>query len=123
MKNYKYDAFISYRWVDPDQSWVRDYLYPALTTAGLKICLDVEDFAPGRDVIIEMTRAGMESRHAICIISQNYFDDNRMVTFESLMARRFDPSGKESCLIPLILQKTKLPEYLRGLIAIDWTEP
>lgn len=122
-KTYPYDVFISYRWVTPDQEWVRENLYPALVRAGLKVCLDVEDFIPGRDLILEMERAGKESQHAICVISPDYFSGNRMVGFESLMLRRADPSGKNSRLIPLILRPAKLPERIRGLIAIDWTNP
>ena len=120
---YPYDVFISYRWVTPDQEWVRNQLYPALVSAGLKVFLDVEDFLPGRDLILEMERAGKESRHAICVISPDYFSGNRMVGFESLMLRRSDPSGKESRLIPLILRPAKIPERIRGLIATDWTDP
>src|SRR5690349_10161186 len=96
-----YDVFISYRWVTPDQEWVREQLYPALVAAGLKVCLDVEDFVPGRDLIIEMERAGKESRRVICVISPEYFEDGRMVEFESLSVRRRDPAGRESLLIPL----------------------
>lgn len=118
-----YDVFISYRWVEPDQTWVRDQLFPALKNAGLAVLLDVEDFVPGRDLMLEMTRAGTESRRALCVLSPQYFNGNRMVGFESLMARRSDPFGTESRLIPLLLRPTDLPEWLRGLIPIDWTDP
>lgn len=119
----KYDVFISYRWVDPDKTWVRQQLVPALVNAGLAVCLDVNDFVPGRDLIREMTRAGTESRRAICVISPDYFDGDRMVTFESLMVRRFDPSGSESRLIPLLFRNTNIPEEFRGLIPVNWTVP
>jgi len=118
-----HDVFISYRWVDPDQTWVREQLAPALRNAGLDVLLDVDDFVPGRDVILEMTRAGHESRRVLCVLSPDYFDGNRMVAFESLMARRLDPSGGEPGLIPLVLRSSRLPEWLRGLIPIDWTDP
>jgi hypothetical protein len=121
--NFHYDVFVSYRWVTPDQEWVRNQLVPALKQAGLSVCLDVEDFVPGRDLILEMSRAGTESRQAICVLSPDYFDGNRMVGFESLMARRFDPSGGESKLIPLVIRKTEVPEFIRGLVPIDWTSP
>ena len=88
-----HDVFISYRWVDPDQTWVRDQLAPALRNSGLEVLLDVDNFVPGRDLILEMTRAGHESRRVLCVLSPDYFDGNRMVAFESLMARRQDPSG------------------------------
>lgn len=118
-----HDVFISYRWVDPDQKWVREQLAPALRNVGLAVLLDVDDFVPGRDLIMEMTRAGHESRRVLCVLSPDYFDGNRMVAFESLMARRLDPSGSELGLIPLVLRSTELPEWLRGLIPIDWTDP
>jgi tetratricopeptide (TPR) repeat protein len=120
---FSYDVFVSYRWVSPDQEWVQDSLVPSLKQAGLKVCLDVMDFIPGRDLILEMTRAGVESRQAICVISPAYFDGNRMVGFESQMLRRFDPSGQMSYLIPFIIRKTEIPEWMRGLIPIDWTNP
>ena len=88
-----HDVFISYRWVDPDQTWVREQLAPALRNAGLEVLLDVDDFVPGPDIILEMTRAGHESRCVLCVLSPDYFDGNRMVAFESLMARRHDPAG------------------------------
>lgn len=120
---YVYDVFISYRWVDPDQTWVREQLAPALRNAGLTVLLDVDDFVPGRDLLLEMTRAGHDSRRVLCVLSSDYFDGNRMVAFESLMARRLDPSGSEPRLIPLMLRSSELPEWLRGLIPIDWTNP
>jgi hypothetical protein len=116
-----YDVFISYRWVSPDQEWVRDELFPALQAAGLRPLLDVEDFVPGRDLILEMTRAGQSSRRALCVITPAYFDGNRMVGFEALIARRTDPSGLDSRLIPLLLRNAQLPEWIRGLVPVDWT--
>lgn len=117
----RYDVFISYRWVEPDMSWVREQLVPALQAAGVKVLLDVEDFVPGRNLILEMTRAGKESRRAICVISPDYCEGNRMAGFESLMAVRSDPSGSESRAIPFIFRQTELPEWMRGLIPVDWT--
>lgn len=118
-----YDAFVSYRWAEPDLSWVRHQFVPGLRTAGVNVCLDVHDFVPGRDLILEMARAGRESRRAICVLSPDYFAGNRFVHFESLMARRSDPSGSDGKLIPLILRRCDLPDWIRGLIPIDWTRP
>lgn len=118
-----YDVFISYRWVSPEQEWVRDDLFPALKGAGLTPLLDVEDFVPGRDLMLEMTRAGQSSRRLLCVITPDYFEGNRMVGFEALMARRSDPSGMDSRLVPLLVRTTQLPEWMRGLIPVDWTDP
>jgi len=116
----KYDVFISYRWVDPDMSWVREQLVPALQAAGLKTLLDVEDFVPGRDLVLEMDRAGRESRCVLCVLSPAYCAGDRMVGFESLAARRSNPTGSESRLIPLLIAPAELPEWIRGLVPIDW---
>lgn len=119
----EFDVFISYRWVSPDQQWVREELFTALQAAGLRVLLDVEDFVPGRDLILEMMRAGRSSRTVLCVISPDYFEGNRMVAFEALAARRGDPSGLESKLVPLILRKANLPDWIRGLVPLDWTDP
>jgi nucleoside phosphorylase len=123
MPSMKYDVFISYRWISPDQEWVRDQLYQHLLEAGVKVILDVEDFLPGRDLTLEMERAGNESHHVLCVISPEYFEEGRMVEFESLSARRRDPAGRNSFLIPLILRQASIPDRIRGLISIDWTNP
>jgi hypothetical protein len=116
-----YDVFVSYRWLEPDQTWVRKHFVPALRRSGLRVCLDVTDFIPGRDLIWEMTRAGKESRRAVCILSPDYFQGNRFVHFESLLLRRQDPAGMDGRLIPLVLRQCEVPEWLRGLVAVDWT--
>ena len=121
---YRYDVFISYRWVEPDQTWVRDQLKPALENAGLKVLLDIYDFVPGRDLIQEMTRGSKESRRGLCVISPDYFDmKDRPVNFESLMLRSLDFSGSSSRLIPFIIRKTEVPLYIKDLIPVDWTDP
>ncbi len=122
-RNYPYDVFISYRWVTPDQDWVQEKLYPALVQAGLKVFLDVEDFVPGRDLILEMERAGFESRRAICVITPQYFEEGRIAEFERLLIRRRDPGGRDSLLIPLVLSETDIPEHIRGLVPISWVDP
>lgn len=120
---YKYDVFISYRWIEPDQSWVRNQLEPALENAGLNVLLDVHDFVPGRAPIVEMARAGKESKHGLCVLSPDYVKGlHGWVGLESFMLRSMDPTGTESLLIPFILRRTKLPPHLE-LIAIDWTDP
>lgn len=119
--NIIYAVFISYRWVEPDMTWVRKHFRPALERAGLKVCLDVKDFVPGRNLILEMARVGRESRRAVSVVSPAYFDGNRFAQFESLMLRADDPAGMESRLIPFILRPCEIPDWLRGLISVDWT--
>lgn len=123
INNDEHDVFISYRWVSPDREWVREELVPALKAAGLRPFLDVDDFIPGRDLMLEMTRAGLSSRSVLCVLSPAYFEGNRMVSFEALNARRADPSGQQSKLIPFVLREAVLPDWIAGLVPVDWTDP
>lgn len=118
-----WDVFVSYRWVDPDCKWVRNELVPCLRNAGLRVFLDVDDFVPGRDVISEMTRAGQESKRTLSVWTPDYFAEDRAVWFESLQARRRDPQGRLSKLVPLLLRATKIPGEFFGLAMVDWTAP
>ncbi len=121
-RTYRYDVFISYRWISPDLEWVRNQLDPALRNAGLRVCLDVRDFDPGKDKILEMERGGLEARRTLCVISPEYFEEGCLVEFESLTARRRDPAGRNSLLIPLIVRETEIPERFHGLIPITWID-
>lgn len=103
--------------------WVRNQLDPALRNAGLRVCLDVRDFDAGKDKILEIERGGLESRCTLCVISPEYFEQGRLVEFESLTARRRDPAGRNSLLIPLIVRDTKIPERIEGLIPVTWVDP
>ena len=118
-----FDVFISYRWITPDQEWVRYQLYPALCNAGLRPCLDVEDFVAGRDLALEMERAGVESHRTLCVITPEYFEKGRMVEFESNLALLRDPGGRKSLCVPFIVRETELPERIRRLVPINWTNP
>jgi tetratricopeptide (TPR) repeat protein len=121
-EGHRYDVLVSYRWVSPDQEWVREELLPALRSAGLSVFLDIEDFVPGRNVLLEMTRAGQGSRKVICVLSPEYFEGGRMAYFKSLAARASDSSGADSRLIPLVYRSTTLPIWLSHLVSVDWTE-
>jgi hypothetical protein len=118
------DLFVSYRWIDPDQQWVRAELVPQLRQAGLHVLLDVDEdgFVPGRDVIGEMTRAGRECRRTLSVWTPDYFAEDRTVWFESLQARRRDPRGSHSTLLPLLLRHTEIPGEFYGLVYVDWTQ-
>ena len=120
-----WDVFVSYRWVNPDQEWVRTELVPQLRVAGLRVLLDVAEdgFVAGRDAICEMTRAGRECQRTLSVWTPDYFADDRAVWFESLQARRRDPQGRHSALVPLLLRDTEIPGEFKGLVPIDWTDP
>jgi hypothetical protein len=120
-----WDVFVSYRWVEPDMSWVREQLTPALERSGLKVCVDFKDFRPGRSPILEMDRALEQSRRTLAVLGPEYLAGNRGTLLEALRGRGHDLRGAWSSLIPLVLRPTKkrLPRWLRDLISVDWTDP
>jgi hypothetical protein len=119
-----WDVFVSYRWIEPDQTWVRTELVPALRASGLCVFLDVAEdgFVPGRDAICEMTRAGHESRRTLSVWTPDYFAEDRAVWFEALQARRRDPQGRQSALVPLLLRGAQVPGEFYGLVPVNWTD-
>jgi hypothetical protein len=118
-----HDVFVSYRWVSPEQEWVRDALAPALRAAGLKPIVDVEDFVPGRDLTLEMQRAVQTSRHTLCVVTPAFCDGERKSHLETLLTRDRDPTGAASALVPLLLKTAELPLWMRTLVPVDWREP
>lgn len=69
-----------------------------------------------------MTRAGCESRRTLCVWTPDYFASDHTVWFESLQARRRDPQGHHSFLVPLLLRQCQIPGEVYGLVLIDWTD-
>ncbi len=121
-REFQYDVFISYRWTEPDQSWVRNELYYRLVDAGLRVCMDVRDFMPGRNILAEMERATRESKHGLCIVTPDYLEDNRFVTLERNLLMADDPGGCKSRLIPVIARKAAPDPALSLIVAVDLTE-
>jgi hypothetical protein len=118
----QWHVFVSYRWVEPDMSWVRRQLVPALESAGLEVCVDYKHFPLGCDTLLAMSHALENSRYALCVLSPEYFEGNRATLFEALQARHRDLMGAAGTLIPLVLRPTSLPSWMSGLLRLDWTD-
>jgi Caspase domain/TIR domain len=84
--DYRYDAFISYRQKEPDKSWVRKTLVPALKAEGLRVCVDYECFDIGGYIVHEMERAVEQSRYTISVLTPNYLDSG-FTEFEETLAQ------------------------------------
>jgi hypothetical protein len=120
-ENYKYDVFISYRWIWPDRPWVRKRLAPALRRSGLTVWLDVsEGRLPGR-LYSETEELIRNSRRVICVISPAYVRETkkraRMVAFEFATLQEF-----RDHVIPILL-RGRLPSGIDQLRASNWSKP
>lgn len=60
---FAYDLFVSY--AEADRAWVTATLLPALTTAGLHVCLPERDFALGTPSLVNTEQAIDSSRHTL----------------------------------------------------------
>ena len=103
--NFNYDVFVSYRWVEPDQTWVRNELVPALNLHVL-VRGKADD---GRDLVISRdyisrgirTRAqdrvtvelGPKPEHEIRSALAREVEADRWTQLDAVLRRRADETG------------------------------
>jgi TIR domain len=81
----QYDVFISYRQREPDMSWVRKKLAPALSARKIRVFIDYRCFRLGAPVLKEMERGVIQSRYTLAVLSPEYLGSN-FTEVENLMA-------------------------------------
>jgi hypothetical protein len=64
---------VSYSHREPERTWVRQTLAPALQRHGLRICLDADDFTIGGYVEEEMERGVTNSRSSLVVVTEAAF--------------------------------------------------
>lgn len=118
-----YDAFVSYCDREPDRTWVRTALVPALDAAGLRICVDDRDFMIGAPLLTEMERAIVQSRRTIIVLSKGYIDD-AFDEVEYLMARTLGLEEEQHRLLPVRFDpQAPTPLGIRTVVPIDISDP
>ena len=117
---FTYDVFISYS--SKDKDWVRGDLLKRLQAAGLRVCIDYQDFRPGAPSVKEMERAVLTSRKTLLILTPAYLN-SAWTEFEALMLQTLDPANQNLRLIPLLKEKCDLPLRINYLNYIDFAQP
>jgi TIR domain len=115
-----YDAFLSYRHVEPDKTRADDLL-EALESRGFRVAIDVRDFVPNQHFLAEMERCIKESRFVLCVISPRYLDSDHCAE-EAVISKTLDMSERTRRIVPLVFERVELPVWLHGLVGIDFTE-
>ena len=115
---WSFDAFISYRQQDPDRTWVRQTLVPALDSAGLRVCIDHRCFRLGRALIPQMEQAVEESRYTLAVLSPAYLESN-FTDLERVMAQHLGLERSEARLIALLFRPCTPPLSLRACLWLD----
>jgi hypothetical protein len=116
-----YDVFLSYRQRDPDRSWVRKALRPALEAGGVRVCIDHRDFRLGAPLVLEMGRAVEQSRFTIAVLSPAYLDSN-FTELENVMAEHLGLETSETRLLVVLRQPCSPRLGLRSRLWLDMTD-
>lgn len=118
---FEFDVFISYS--SKDEEWVVKTLLPRVEQAGVKACIDIRDFKPGRFARFNMQDAVRHSRHTLFVLTENWFG-SLWTLFESVLGATKDPAGLQQRIIPLLLRKCEVPEnadFIAALTYVDFT--
>jgi hypothetical protein len=120
-----YDFFVSYRHREPDKSWVRKTLVPALEAKGLRALIDYRDFRLGAALVTEMARAVEESRFTLAVITSAYIQSN-FTELENVMAKQLGLEKSQVRLIGIIrdpnLDINQIRLDIRGSLMLDMTD-
>ena len=117
--DYAYDAFISYRHIEPDRTFALDLL-SQLEAKSLRVAIDIRDFVPNRHFLSEMERCSKESRFVLCVITPAYIASDHCLE-EAVLSKTMDMSERRQRIVPLILSPVELPVWLHGIVGIDFT--
>jgi hypothetical protein len=118
---FPYDVFISYRQREPDQSWVRTKLLPALKHEGFRVFIDFECFRLGAPVITEMERGVLQSRYTLSVLSPEYLKSN-FATVENLMADHLGLEQSRRRLLSVMRTKCDADLRMRLRLWLDMTD-
>jgi Mrp family chromosome partitioning ATPase len=119
-----YDIFISYRSNPLTTAWLNEFIpffsgfLASLLPAPPRIFYDTATVSAGEE-LLQQTMAALESARALLVIlSPAYFQSSTCLgELERFLAR-----GREAFVIPLLLQKTELPESVRNLRYFDFSD-
>ncbi len=121
----KYDFFVSYRHREPDKSWVRKKLVPALEAKALRGFIDYRDFRLGAPLVTEMARAVQESRFTLAVLTSAYIQSN-FTEVENVMAKHLGLEKSQIRLIGIIrdadldIEQVRLD--IRASLMLDMTD-
>jgi len=116
-----YDVFLSYRRQEPDRSWVRKVLRPALEAEGLRACIDHRDFRLGAPLVLEMGRAVEQSRYTLAVLSPAYLDSGA-TELENVMAEHLGLETSERRLLAVMREPCTPRLGIRTRLWLDMTD-
>jgi tetratricopeptide (TPR) repeat protein len=121
---YDYDVFISY--TTSDRDWVSSELLGPLEAAGLRVCIDYRDFAPGAAILAEIERAIQRSRKTIFVFSPAYLtsgEERGWTQLEQWVLQTVDPANRTRRFLVLLRETCDIPLWLQPFIHVDFRDP
>jgi hypothetical protein len=117
---HQYDVFVSYRQEEPDQSWTRMVLVPALDAERFNVCIDHRSFEIGVSLIESMARAVESSRFTLAVLSPRFLTSG-FTTLERTMAQYLVLEERQRRFIGLVFEECSLPLEMRSFLWLDAT--
>jgi hypothetical protein len=114
-----YDAFISYRHVEPDRANALEVVQ-SLEARGLRVAIDYRDFSPNEHFLTEIERCIRTSRFVLCLVTSSYLASDH-TSAEAIISKTLDLAERRKRLVPLLFERIELPVWLWGLSGIDCT--
>ncbi|GHO90789.1 hypothetical protein KSF_008370 [Reticulibacter mediterranei] len=119
--DFVYDIFISYRQREPDKTWVRKTLLPALEARGLHVCIDYRDFRLGAPLIKEMEQAIEHSRYTLAVLSPAYLKSN-FTDLENVLAEHLGLEQSQRRLLAVMREACRPRLGMRARLWLDMTD-
>ena len=109
------DFFISY--TGSSEPWA-EWIAWCLEAAGYAVFLQKWDFLAGTNFVLNMDKAGKESRCTLAVLSHEYLDA-RFPRAEWAAAFSSDPTGEGRRLIPIRIEDFEVNGLLKAVVYID----
>ena len=111
----KVDFFISY--TGADRQWA-EWIAWQLDKAKFSTFIQVWDFRPGSNFVLEMQKAAADSERTIAVLSEAFFKSG-FTQAEWAAAFKQDPTGEKGTLLPVRVAECDLTGLLSPIIYID----
>jgi tetratricopeptide (TPR) repeat protein len=119
MSKTKKDFFVSYN--AHDKQWA-EWIAWQLEEAGYQVVIQLWDWGPGSNFILEMQKAAESCERTIFVLSPHFLD---ALYTQPEWAQAFvqDPTGEKRLLIPVRVAPCELEGIFKPLVYIDFLEP
>src|SRR5260370_15009929 len=111
----RYDFFISYTHVD--QPWA-EWIAWNLEKAGYSTIIQIWDFRPGGNFVLNMDQATKDAERTIAVLSLDYFASG-FTPSEWAAAFRRDPRGKLGLILPIRVRQCDVEGLLGQVVYVD----